>query len=71
MCPKRTQNASQPEQLHSKGRGTGQMFVCLSIPPALNSHVNREDGAGLYHPPCAGNERKKETLLSLAAQLQR
>lgn len=35
------------------------MFVCLSIPPALNSHVKGEDGAGLYLPPCAGNERKK------------
>lgn len=63
MCPKRMRQhqytVSQPERLRSKGRGTGQMFVRLSFPSVLNSHIKGADGAGLHLPSCAGNERKK------------
>lgn len=37
------------------------MFVRLSFPSVLNSHIKGADGAGLHLPSCAGNERKKET----------
>lgn len=63
---------SQAEQLRSKGRGTGQMFVRLSFPSVLNSHVKGADGADLrllLVLEMRGGGKKKR-LLSLATQLK-
>lgn len=40
------------------------MFVWLSFPTVLNSHIKGADEGGLRLPSCAGNERKKETCQS-------